>query len=81
MNQSLHDLYHYIGQDLHFRNANIMMLIVLMAGVIIGMLLTWLIQIVANKNPSNGKYSGSLDDLVDSVNGISGWKPKSQTKK
>lgn len=80
MKTTMHQFFHYVGRDEHFTNANLMMLIVLVAGVILGMILTWVVQTLANKTHSNGKYSGSLDDLVDSVNGVRGWKPKSHKK-
>lgn len=73
----MHEFFHYVGNDIHFKNANIMILIIVMFGVIIGMLLTRVIQIIATKTPSHDKYSGSLDDLVDSVNGVRRWRPKS----
>lgn len=62
MKTFMHQFFRYVGQDVHFRNANLMMLIVLMIGVILGMVITRVVQIMAEKPKRN---SGSIEDLSD----------------
>lgn len=74
MKQTLHELLHYMGNDLHFRNAMIIESIVFMLGVIFAMIVCIVILIVSNNRSHRYKYSGSIEDLIDHTNRQSSFK-------
>lgn len=74
MKQSFHDLFHYIGQDQHFRVAIMMLLIYTVLILIAGMLLCFLIWLLVGKLFRYDNYPVSFDDLAHSVNSFRPWK-------
>lgn len=70
MKQSLHDLYHYMGQDQHFKIAVIITLIYTMLCVIAGMLLCYIIYLLVDKLFRHDKFSGPLGRLLHFIDRI-----------
>lgn len=70
MKQSLHEYFDFIGKRENFHDAILIQLTLGLCFITIGLLIAWIAFLIINKKGRHAKYSGSLDDLVDSVNGF-----------